>query len=138
MGGEPCVFLCVRGRAESRLQAFDINGAGIPVWTYERQGSWLYETSYAHMEGSNYLLCSGYSDVIALDKRDGSYVDAFSFGVEVVKLGNYSGSDNFIAFTRDGVWHYLNMQIREDMIGTLFPACTSSNVMEFAIGDGNV
>ena len=121
---------------ESRLQAFDINGAGTPVWTYERQAGWLYETSYAHMEGSNYLLCSGYSDVIALDKRDGSYVDTFAFGVEVVKLGNYSGSDNFIAFTRDGVWHYLNMQNREDMVGTLFPACTSSNVMEFAIGDG--
>lgn len=121
---------------ESRLQAFDINGAGTPVWTYERQAGWLYETSYAHMEGSNYLLCSGYSDVIALDKRDGSYVDTFAFGVEVVKLGNYNGSDNFIAFTRDGVWHYLNMQNREDMVGTLFPACTSSNVMEFAIGDG--
>lgn len=121
---------------ESRLQAFDINGTGTPVWTYERQAGWLYEISYAHMEGSNYLLCSGYSDVIALEKRDGSYVDAFAFGVEVVKLGNYNGSDNFIAFTRDGVWHYLNMQNREDMVGTLFPACTSSNVMEFAIGDG--
>lgn len=121
---------------KSRLQAFDVSGAAVPMWTYERENGWLYETSYAHMEGSNFLLCSGYSDVIALDKRDGSYVDVFAFGVEVIKLGNYSGSDNFIAFTRDGVWHYLNMQRREDMVGSVFPACTSANVMEFAIGDG--
>lgn len=121
---------------ESRLQAFDINGADEPVWTYERHNGWLYETSYAHMEGSNYLLCSGYSDVVALDKRDGSYVDTFAFGVEVTKLGNYNGSDNFIAFTRDGVWHYLSMERREDMVGIVFPACTSANVMDFAIGDG--
>ncbi|MDE6845783.1 MAG: toll/interleukin-1 receptor domain-containing protein [Lachnospiraceae bacterium] len=121
---------------ESRLQAFDINGADGPVWTYERHNGWLYETSYAHAENSNYLLCSGYSDVVALDKRDGSYIDVFAFGVEVVKLGNYVGSDNFVAFTRDGVWHYLSMERREDMVGTLFPASTSTNVKNFAIGDG--
>lgn len=121
---------------ESRLQAYDIHGADTPVWTYERSNGWLYDTSYARMEGSNYLLCSGYSDVVALDKRDGSYIDLFGFGVEVIKLGNYSGSDAFMAFTRDGVWHYLDMNRREDMVGTLFPACTSSNVMDFAIGDG--
>ncbi|MBD5524611.1 MAG: TIR domain-containing protein [Lachnospiraceae bacterium] len=121
---------------ESRLQAYDIGGADTPVWTYERHNGWLYETSYAHAENSNYLLCSGYSDVVALDKRDGSYIDLFGLGVEVVKLGNYSGSESFMAFTRDGVWHYLDMNRREDMVGILFPACTSSNVMEFAIGDG--
>lgn len=121
---------------ESRLQAFDINGADVPVWTYERHNGWLYETSYAHAENSNYLLCSGYSDVVALDKRDGSYIDIFAFGVEVIKLGNYTGSDNFVAFTRDGVWHYLSMERREDMVGMLFPASTSTNVKDFAIGDG--
>lgn len=121
---------------ESRLQAYDIHGADTPVWTYERSNGWLYDTSYARMEGSNYLLCSGYSDVVALDKRDGSYIDLFGFGVEVIKLGNYSGSDAFMAFTRDGIWHYLDMNRREDMVGILFPACTSSNVMDFAIGDG--
>lgn len=121
---------------ESHLQAFDINGGGEPVWTYERHNGWLYETSYAHVEDSNYLLCSGYSDTVVLDKRDGSYIDVFSFGIEVVKLGNVDGSDMFMAFTRDGVWHYLNMERREDMVGMLFPSCTSSNVMDFAMGSG--
>lgn len=121
---------------ESRLQAYDIGGADTPVWTYERHNSWLYDTAYAHAENSNYLLCSGYSEVVALDKRDGSYIDQFGLGVEVVKLGNYSGSESFMAFTRDGVWHYLDMNRRENMVGTLFPACTSSNVMDFAIGGG--
>lgn len=121
---------------ESRLQAYDIRGADTPVWTYERSNGWLYDTSCSEEEDSNYLLCSGYSDVVALDKRDGSYIDLFGLGVEVIKLGSYSGSDAFMAFTRDGVWHYLDMNRREDMVGTLFPSCTSSNVMDFAIGDG--
>lgn len=121
---------------ESRLQAYDIHGTDSPVWTYERSAGWLYDTACSDVEGSNYLLCSGYSDVVALDKRDGSYIDLFGLGVEVIKLGSYSGSDAFMAFTRDGVWHYLDMNRREDMVGTLFPACTSSNVMDFAIGDG--
>lgn len=121
---------------EGRLQAYDIHGSDTPLWTYERHSGWLYDTSCSQVENSNYLLCSGYSDVVALDKRDGSYIDLFGFGVEVVKLGNYSGSDDFMAFTRDGVWHYLSMKRREDMVSTLFPACTSSNVMDFAIGGG--
>ena len=121
---------------ESRLQAYDIHGTDSPVWTYERSDGWLYDTACSDAEDSNYLLCSGYSDVVALDKRDGSYIDLFGFGVEVIKLGSYSGSDAFMAFTRDGVWHYLDMNRREDMVGTLFPACTSTNVMDFAIGDG--
>lgn len=121
---------------ESRLQAFAVGGTEAPIWTYERHSGWLYETSYARMEDSGYLLCSGYSDVVVLNKQDGSYVDLFGFGVEVVKLGNYSGSDNFMVFTRDGVWHYLSMERMEDMVGMLFPACTSTNVKDFAIGDG--
>lgn len=121
---------------ESRLQAFAVGGTEAPIWTYERHNGWLHETSYAHIDDSDYLLCSGYSDVVVLNKRDGSYVDLFGFGVEVVKLGNYSGSDNFMVFTRDGVWHYLSMERMEDMVGLLFPACTSTNVMDFAIGDG--
>lgn len=121
---------------ESCLQAFELAGNGEPAWTYERHNGWLYETSVSSLEGSSYVLCSGYSDVVALDKRDGSYIDLFGFGVEVVKLGNYTGTDNFMAFTRDGVWHYLHMERKEDMVGALFPACTSSNVMDFAIGDG--
>lgn len=121
---------------ESCLQAFAVGGPDAPVWTYEKHNGWLFETSCARMDDSSYLLCSGYSDVTVLDKRDGSYIDLFGFGVEVIKLGNYSGSDNFMVFTRDGVWHYLSMERMEDMVGMLFPACTSANVMDFAIGDG--
>lgn len=121
---------------EGQLQAFAIGKTEGAVWTYERHNGWLYETSCADRADSDYLLCSGYSDIVVVDKRDGSYIDSFGMGVEITKLGNYAGSDNFMAFTRDGVWHYLNMERREDMVGMQFPACTSANVMDFAIGDG--
>ncbi len=121
---------------EGRLQAFTIRSEGEMLWTFDRHSGWLYETSYAHMDGSDYLICSGYGEVIVLNKRDGSYMDTFSFGTEVVKIANYVDSDNFLAFTRDGVWHYLHMDRREDMVSELFPKSTSANVKDFAVGDG--
>ena len=121
---------------EGRLQVFDVYGGSSPLWTYERHSGWLYDTACGQGANSDYLLCAGYGDVVALDKRDGSYIDTFALGVEVTELWYADAANTFMAFTRDGVWHYLNMERREDMVGLLFPACTSANVMEFAIGSG--
>ena len=121
---------------EGHLQAFDIHGDGIPLWTYARHSGWLYETAYSYGMDSDYLLCSGYSDAVVLNKRDGSYIDIFSLGVEVTKLWYADAGDSFMAFTRDGVWHYLSLERMEDMVGIAFPACTSANVKDFAIGSG--
>ena len=121
---------------EGRLQVFDIHGDGTPIWTYERRGGWLYKIAFGQGDYSNYLLCAGYSDVAVLNKEDGSYIDIFSFGVEVTELWYADSGDSFMAFTRDGVWHYLSLVRMEDMVGILFPACTSANVKDFAIGSG--
>lgn len=121
---------------EGRLQAYDIHGGNTPLWTYGRRSGWLYDTAFVHGSDSNYLLCSGYSDVVVLDKRDGSYMELFTLGVEVTQLWYADAGNSFMAFTRDGVWHYLNLERMEDMVGTLFPACTSTNVKDFAIGSG--
>lgn len=121
---------------EGHLQAFDLYGGSTPVWTYERQSGWLYDVACGQDDNSDYLLCSGYSDVVALNKQDGSYIDIFALGTEVTKLWYADAGDSFMAFARDGVWHYLNMARREDMVGMLFPACTSTNVKDFAIGSG--
>ena len=121
---------------EGRLRVFEIYGDNAPIWTYKRYGGWLYDVACGQGDNSDYLLCSGYSDVVALDKQDGSYIDSFALGTEVTKLWYADVSDSFMAFARDGVWHYLNMERREDMVGMLFPACTSTNVQDFAIGNG--
>ena len=60
----------------------------------------------------------------------------FSFGSEVVKIGSYIDTDYFMAFTRDGAWHYLHTGRMEDMVSTIFSDCTSDNVKEFVVGDG--
>ena len=133
--GETDITRIVQGM-EGHLQAYDIFGGSMPLWTYGLQNGWLYDVACSLEEGSNYLLCSGYSDVVVLDKRDGSYVGLFSLGVEVVHLLGIDGSGSFTAFTRDGVWHFLNIERMEDMVGMLFPACTSTNVQDFAIGRG--
>ena len=121
---------------EGHLGAYEIYGDNAPIWTYTRYGGWLYNVACGQGNNSDYVLCSGYSDVVALDKHDGRYIDTFALGTEVTELWYADAGDSFMAFARDGVWHYLNMERREDMVGMLFPACTSANVQDFAIGSG--
>ncbi|MDE7246507.1 MAG: toll/interleukin-1 receptor domain-containing protein, partial [Lachnospiraceae bacterium] len=118
-----------------RLQAFDLSGQEM-LWSFDVQGDWLYDVGFAHKEGSSYLLCQKYSEAMLLDRRDGRLIDTFSFGSEVVKIGSYTNTDDFLAFTRDGTWHYLDTDYMEDVTSMTFSDCTSSNVKEFAIGDG--
>ena len=118
-----------------RLQAFDLSGQGL-LWSYEVSGNWLYDVGFARKEGSSYLLCQKYSEAMLLDRRNGALIDTFSFGSEVVKIGSYTNTDDFMAFTRDGTWHYLNTERLEDVVGVTFSDCTSSNVKDFAMGDG--
>lgn len=118
-----------------RLQAFDLSDRK-QLWSYEASGGWLYDVRFARKEGSSYLLCQKYSDVLLFDRRDGTLIDTFPFGSEVVKTGSYTDTDDFMAFTRDGIWHYLDTDHMTDMTGVSFSDCTSSNVKDFAIGDG--
>ncbi len=118
-----------------RLQAFDLTGQR-ELWRYDIADGWLYDVGFARREGSHYLLCQKYSDALLLDRRDGTQIDTFSFGTEIVETGSYTDTDDFMAFTRDGVWHYLDTDYRMDMVGNVFADCTSSNVKDFAMGDG--
>lgn len=118
-----------------RLQVFDLSGQK-ELWRYDLSGGWLYDVCFAHKEGSSYLLCQKYSDALLFDRSDGTLLDTFSFGSEIVQTGSYTDTDDFMAFTRDGTWYYLDTEYREAMSGVTFSDCTSSNVMEFAMGDG--
>ncbi len=119
----------------SRLQAFDLSGQN-QIWSFDTTGGWIYDVKFARKKGSCYLLCQKYGEALLLDRTDGSLIDTFSFGSEVVKIGSYIDTDYFMAFTRDGAWHYLHTGRMEDMVSTIFSDCTSDNVKEFVVGDG--
>ncbi|MDE7232091.1 MAG: hypothetical protein K2N37_03340, partial [Lachnospiraceae bacterium] len=118
-----------------RLQAFDLSGQKL-LWSFDISGNWLYDVGFARREGSSYLLCQKYSEALLFDRRDGTLIDTFSFGSEVVKTGSYTNTDDFMAFTRDGIWHYLSTERMEDVTGVNLSDCNSSNVKDFAMGDG--
>lgn len=117
------------------LYACDLAANGAFLWTYTSEAGWLYEVSPSSMKGSSYMLCSSYDSAVVLDKRDGSRIDSFFFGSQIVKLGNYVGKDAFLVFTRDGTWHYVNLETMTDLVGTAFTSCTSTNVKMFEGGD---
>ena len=122
--------------SDGMLYACDLTQDNTFLWNYVSEGRWVYEVSVSSKEDSNYMLCSSYGMAVVLDKRDGSYIDTFSFNSEIIKMGNYVGTNTFLVFTRDGTWHYVNLDHMEDMVGTTFSQCTSSNVKAFELGDG--
>lgn len=128
-------FTVTTADMSGRLQAFDLSSQS-QLWSCDTTGGWFYDVKFAHKKGSSYLLCQKYGEAVLLDRRDGRMIDTFSFGSEVVKIGSYTDTDHFMAFTRDGVWHYLHTGRMEDMVGMTFNDCTSTNVKDFAIGDG--
>lgn len=119
----------------STVYACDLAQNDAVLWTYRNETEWYYDISVSSRQGSSYMVCSSYDSVIVLDKRDGSYVDSFFTGSEIVKLANYIGKDAFLVFTRDGTWHYINLDSMLDLVGTAFSNCTSTNVKMFETGD---
>ena len=119
----------------SILYACDLAADHTFLWTYENETDWLYEVCLSSKEGSDYMLCTLYDGAVVLNKRDGSYIDYFSYGDEVVTIRNYLGRDTFMVFTRDGVLHYTNLEIMTDLVGTTFSHVTSTNVKMFERGD---
>ncbi|MBD5444991.1 MAG: TIR domain-containing protein [Lachnospiraceae bacterium] len=117
------------------LYACDLAADNTFLWKYASEHNWMEEVSIASKEGSNYMLCTFYDSAAVLDKRDGSCIDNFFFGSQIVELGNYIGENSFLVFTRDGTWHYVDLEIMTDYVGTVFANCTSTNVKDFKAGD---
>lgn len=125
----------VTDRYSGTLYACDLTLNNDFLWTYTSESDWMYDLSISSKEGSSYMLCFSYDSAVILDKRDGSYIDSYFFGSQVVEVGNYVGQDNFMVFTRDGTWHYVNLSIMTDLVGTTFANCTSTNVKDFKAGN---
>ena len=60
---------------------------------------------------------------------------SFFFGTQIVKLGNYTDSNAFMIFARDGVLHYVNLEQMTDYVGETFSQCNSTNVKTMELGD---
>lgn len=117
-----------------RLIAYDYTRQNIR-WEYEAEGQWLYETSIASAKDSDYMVCTGYDNLYALNRTTGEMLHSFSFGTQVVKLGNYTDSNAFMIFARDGVLHYVNLEQMTDYVGETFSQCNSTNVKTMELGD---
>lgn len=81
------------------------------------------------------MVCSTYDELLVFDKWTGGLADRFSFGTELTELGNYLDSNAFLVFTRDGEWHYVNLDTMTDYVGQSFVQCTSANVKTFTWGN---
>ncbi|MDE6751044.1 MAG: TIR domain-containing protein [Lachnospiraceae bacterium] len=115
--------------------ACDLSQDNSILWSYRNDIGMLYEISISSKEGSSYMLCSSYDKALVLNRYDGSYIDTFTFGSQIVELRNYIGNDAFMVFTRDGIWHYADPTTMADIVGTIFDDCNSTNVKVFATGD---
>lgn len=119
----------------STVYACDLSQDNTFLWTYKNDSGWIYKISVSSKEGSSYMVCASHYDVIALNKEDGSLMGKLSLGSDIVEIRNYVGKDAFLAFTRDGIWHYVNVEKMTDYANMSFADCNSANVKMFGIGD---
>lgn len=133
--GEETDNILDTGNMRGMLYACDLTKESGWLWNYEMEGGWLYETSVASAEGSDYMVCSTYDELLVFDSKTGEVENRFSFGSEVVELGNYLNSNAFLVFARDGSWHYVDLDTMTDYVGSSFAQCTSTNVKSFMLGN---
>ncbi len=117
------------------VYACDLSQDNTVLWTYRSDKSWVHKITVSSKEGSSYMICTSYDNAVVLDKRDGGYIENFSFGSEIVEIRNYIGQDAFVVFTRDGTWNHLNLDNMMAVVGLTFTDCNSTNVKSFGIGD---
>lgn len=77
------------------------------------------------------MAVAGYADLTTLSKTTGEVIDNYSFGSEVVRLGNYVNTNNFMVITRDEEWHYLDADRKSDLVTGKFTNQTSNNIKTF-------
>lgn len=133
--GEETENILDTGNMRGMLYACDLTEESKFLWEYELEGGWFYETSVASAQGSDYMVCSSYNELLVFDRKTGKVENRFSFGSEVVELGNYVNSNAFLVFARDGSWHYVDLDTMTDYVGSSFVQCTSTNVKSFMLGN---
>lgn len=133
--GEETESILDTGNMRGMLYACDLTEESKFLWEYELEGGWFYDTSVASAEGSGHMVCSTYDELLVFDRKTGKVENRFSFGSEVVELGNYVNSNAFLVFVRDGSWHYVDLDTMTDYVGSSFVQCTSTNVKSFMLGN---
>ena len=128
------ISLSYDARLVGNVSAYNVN-ATAKLWEYEREGQWFDEVNIARAEGSEIMAVAGYADITTLNRLTGEVIDNYSFGSEVVRLGNYVNTNNFMVITRDEEWHYLDADSKADLVTGKFTNQTSNNIKTFALGN---
>lgn len=134
LGEDADTSLSYDARLVGNVSAYNVKGTA-KLWEYEREGQWFDEVNVARAEGSDIMAVAGYADLTTLSKSTGEVIDNYSFGSEVVRLGNYVNTTNFMIITRDEEWHYLNAERKEDLVTGRFTNQTSNNIKTFELGN---
>lgn len=96
-------------------------------------GSCLYR-SYA--EESDKLLLVAASEIRLINEENGAEYARFPLGSSVVGGTSVGDKDRYIIFTRDGKYHYIDVENKMDYLMDYRFLCHSQNVKEFQSAEG--
>ncbi len=96
-------------------------------------GSGLYR-SYA--EESDKLLLVASVELRLINEKNGTEYARFPLGSSVVGGASMGDTDKYIIFTRDGRYHYIDVENKVDFLMDYRFLCHSQNVKEFWLADG--
>lgn len=133
---EGILYLLENGKQNDTVYAIDTTMDDI-LWTYQESGYGLNDLAPAYMEGSRYLVCTGFDTCVVLNKRTGRLEERIQYDSEIIYFAAYMDSETFLIFTGGGTWYYLFLDTMQNMYRIDFTA-TSTDIKMFGVGDNFV
>lgn len=104
-------------------------------WRREFEGHFGNYLYVPLVEGADKLLFVSSYEAMLLNETDGSVYSNFSLGSSIVGGAIFTNYDRYILFTRNGEYHFIDVETEMDfVIGNLF-LCHSQNVKDFRVAE---
>ena len=110
------------------LMAYDLAGGKV-LWSREYQDFSVDFMQRPYAEGAHYLMLASDYDVVLVDMEDGSEYAEFALSSPAVGGAVFSNLDRFMLFTRNGEYHIIMVEEKQDYIMMSVFMCHSQNVM---------
>ncbi len=110
------------------LRAYDLAGGKV-LWSREYQDFSVDFIQRPYAEGAHYLMLASDYEIVLVDMEDGSEYTEFVLSSPAVGGAVFGSLDRFMLFTRNGEYHIIMVEEKQDYIMTSVFMCHSQNVM---------
>lgn len=121
--------------ADGGICAFDLTTKSKQKWYYKSKGISIDDFKIITTEGKRNILFSCFSTLGMISAKDGLFLSEVSFSSQIINFNHIKDSSIALVFTRDGVFHFIQLNGMKDFVFIEKFQCNSVNVKEFHYGN---